>query len=193
VSCAGSGACQARGLGVATCLAPCEVARNVTTSRFSGALGCRAGYSCFWNGVSGSGTNGGCIPGNYNAVRTPNIGASCFDESTCYSPYGAGQCRDFGGGSHCTLFDCAAPGMPSNVCGTGALCVQVSGSDTSFCARSCTSASQCLAGNGCWDTSTAGVVTGGSNICFPGCLADADCRTTERCIGASMTMVGECL
>jgi hypothetical protein len=137
--------------------------------------------------------NGGCVPGNYNAVRTPNVGASCVDESTCYSPYGAGQCRDFGAGGHCTLFDCLAPGVPADVCGTGALCAMVSGSDTTFCAQTCTSASQCNPGNGCWDTSVAGIATGGSRVCFPGCLDTADCRAGETCVGASMTMIGSCV
>ncbi len=194
VTCAGSGVCQSRGLGIALCVAPCEVGRNVSTSRFSGALGCRSGYTCFWDGVGSAGTtNGGCIPGNYNAVRTPNIGASCTDESTCYSPYGAGQCRDFGSGNHCTLFDCGAPGIPSDVCGTGALCASVTGADTTFCVKTCTDASQCLSGDGCWDPSTAGIGTGGSTVCFPGCLTTADCRSGETCVGASSTMVGECV
>ncbi len=192
--CAGAGKCQERGVGAAICLDACEVARTVSTSRFSATLGCPAGYTCFWDGTSGLGSsNGGCVPGNFNAVRTNNIGAACTDESTCYSPYGAGQCRDFGSGNHCTLFDCAAPGMPSDICGSSALCATVSGTDTTFCAPTCTTASDCRLGDGCWDTTAAGIGTGGSRICFPGCMADSDCRSTETCVGGTLTMVGECM
>ncbi len=192
--CAGEGKCQERGFGFPACLAPCEVAATDTADDpFAPSRDCRAGYTCFWDGTSGaSTTNGACIPANDNDVRTPNIGASCANESECYSPFGLGQCRDFGAGDHCTLFDCAAPGMPADVCGDAAVCAPVSGSVTSICIATCESAADCREGNGCWDTSVAGIDTGGATVCFPGCLEDGHCLPTQRCVGASMTSVGQC-
>jgi hypothetical protein len=128
-----------------------------------------------------------------NDARTPNVGAACTDPSDCYSPYGLGLCRDFGAGAHCTLFDCAAPGMPDGVCGDGAVCAEVAGAMTSLCIATCETAEDCLVGNGCWDTSVAGIRTGGERVCFPGCLESSHCRDTERCDGATMTSVGTCV
>jgi hypothetical protein len=197
--CAGDGKCQERGLGIAICVQACEVAATTDTAdRFSDPRDCAPGYNCFWDGTSGAAAgNGGCVPGNYNAIRggdaTGQVGQECTDEEDCYSPFGAGQCRDFGAGNHCTLFDCGAPGMPADVCGEDVTCAQISGSDTSLCVKDCTTADDCLAGNGCWDTTMAGINTGGTTVCFPGCLEDSHCRDTESCVGASMTMTGECM
>ncbi len=193
--CAPDGKCQERGLGISICVQACQVAATTDSAdRFSDPRDCRPGYSCFWDGTGGAAAgNGGCVPGNYNDERTANIGAACTTEATCYSPYGLGQCRDFGAGNHCTLFDCGAPGVPADVCGADAVCAMVSGSTTTLCIKTCTTAADCLAGNGCWDTTMAGITTGGDKVCFPGCLTDGDCRTTERCMGATMTMVGDCV
>ncbi len=193
--CAGAGKCQERGLGIALCVQACEVAATVDAADpFSDPRDCAPGYSCFWDGTSGMGMgNGGCVPGNYNDITDPNIGETCMTEADCYSPFGQGQCRDFGAGNHCTLFDCGAPGMPGDVCGAAATCAQISGSDTSLCIKTCTTAADCLPGNGCWDTSAAGINTAGATVCFPGCLEDSHCNTGETCVGASMTAVGECM
>jgi hypothetical protein len=193
--CAGDGVCQDRAFGFAACLAPCEVAAtDPEGDRFAPSRDCRPGYACFWDGTSGDvPDNGGCIPANESDVRTPNVGDACGDDAECYSPFGLGQCRDLGAGDHCTLFDCGAPGMPADVCGDAALCAQVSGSAVSLCIATCLTAEDCLAGNGCWDTSVAGINTGGSAVCFPGCLEDAHCRATESCVGATMTSVGQCM
>jgi len=195
--CEGAGKCQERGLGIAICVLACEVA-STTGDIYAPNTDCAAGYACFWDGTSGAGAgNGGCVPGNYNDVRagdaTGQVGQACMTEEDCYSPFGAGQCRDFGAGDHCTLFDCGAPGMPADVCGAGATCAQISGSDTSLCVKDCTAPADCLPGNGCWDTSVAGINTGGATVCFPGCLEDSHCLASERCVGASMTATGECM
>jgi hypothetical protein len=193
--CAGDGKCQERGLGIYLCVQACQVAATTDPAdRFSNARDCRPGYSCFWDGEGGPvPDNGGCVPGDYNSVTTPNVGSACTDASTCYSPYGLGQCRDFGAGNHCTLFDCGAPGVPTDVCGTNAVCAQVTGSTTTLCIQTCTTAADCLAGNGCWDTTMAGITTGGESVCFPGCLENSHCRTGESCVGATAMMVGECM
>lgn len=197
--CAAPGKCQERGLGIALCTLACQVSDVATADDpYSANNTCAAGFSCFWDGTSGdTAGNGACVPGNYNAIRTTDTtgqtGQTCTDESDCNSPFGLGQCRDFGAGDHCTLFDCAAPGLPADVCGTGNVCATVSGSDTTLCAKGCTSADECLDGNGCWDTSPAGINTGGVPVCFPGCLEDSHCPTGETCAGASATAVGECM
>jgi len=199
--CAGAGKCQERGLGIALCVKACQVSNIETPSDvYSANADCGGGYSCFWDGTSGNTAgNGGCVPGNYNDIRegddTGQTGETCTDETDCNSPYGAGQCRDFGAGNHCTLFDCGAPGVEPGVCGTNGTCASVSGSDTTLCAKVCTAAEDCLDGNGCWDTSMAGITPGtpGQLICFPGCLEDSNCRTGQTCVGASATMVGDCM
>jgi hypothetical protein len=204
-SCATGGVCDDRAFGIPVCLAPCQVAAPSTAGNiFSNARDCRTGYACFWDGVSGAvAGNGVCIPGSYNAIRTPNIGADCSgasgtgDDSLCYSPYGLGQCRDWDGAGagvpYCTIFDCGAPGISSTVCGTGAVCASVTASPTTLCLETCTSASTCAPGYGCWDTTSAGIETGGVQVCYAGCMASTDCRTGESCIGASATTLGECL
>ena len=204
--CAAGGVCDSRAFGADVCLAPCTVASPMTAGDvFSNNADCRTGYACFWDGVSGAtADNGVCIPGNYNAVRTANIGADCrdtggvVDEALCYSPYGLGQCRDWDGAEgpgipYCTIFDCGAPGVDdTTVCGAGGVCAGVMGSVTTLCLQTCTSADECGAGYGCWDTTAAGITTGGARVCFSGCLMDTDCRTGQTCVGATMTMLGEC-
>ncbi|RLB44755.1 MAG: hypothetical protein DRJ42_31230 [Deltaproteobacteria bacterium] len=206
--CAGAGKCQERGIGVAICLQACQVSNLSTADDPYSANGdCAAGFSCNWDGTSGDTTgNGGCLPGNYNAIRegdaTGQTGDTCTTGEDCNSPYGAGQCRDFfldgeapaGGDNHCTLFDCGAPGMAADVCGAGGTCASVSGSPTTLCAKVCDAAEDCLAGNGCWDTTAAGITPGtaGEKICFPGCTADAHCRSGETCVGGSETARGLC-
>ena len=204
-ACATGGVCDTRAFGTSVCLAPCTVAATATVGNvYSNARDCRTGYACFWDGVSGTTANNGvCIPGNYNAVRTANTGADCRDafgepdETRCHSPYGLGQCRDWDGPAgaavpSCTFFDCGAPGVPSTVCGTGGVCASVTASVTTLCLETCTSASTCAPGHGCWDTTTAGIDTGGLRVCFSGCMSSTDCRVGETCIGGSATTLGEC-
>jgi hypothetical protein len=193
-ACAGDGRCQERGIGVAICVEACEVAQSAAADDpFADSRDCRPGYGCFWDGTSGADTdNGGCLPGNFNDVRTANVGSACADESECWSPHGLGQCRDFGAGDHCTLFDCGAPGMALDVCGDDALCAMVTGSSTTLCVQTCETAGDCIDGAGCWDTSMAGINTGGERVCFPGCREDGDCQTDQSCVGASATAPGEC-
>lgn len=193
--CAGAGKCQTEGFGIPVCVQSCEVAATAAVDdRFADPRDCRPGYSCLWDGSSGVGpANGGCARGNYNDVRASNVGEACVDELTCYSPFGLGQCRDFGAGDHCTLFGCGAPGMPSDVCGADAVCAMVGGSTTTLCIATCESADECPVGNGCWDTGVAGIATGEQKVCFPGCLAESDCRSGERCEGATATTTGDCV
>ena len=201
-SCASGGVCDDNLFGAPTCLAPCRVAAPTTTGDiFSNARDCRTGYACYWDGISGAvAGNGRCIPGEYNSIRTPNIGADCSgtsgtgDDSLCYSPYGLGRCLDFGlGAPSCAVFDCGAPGVSSTVCGSGATCASVTASSTTLCLETCTGASTCATGYGCWDTTSFGIDTGGVRVCYPGCMLSTDCRTGESCVGASGTTPGQCL
>jgi len=200
--CAGDGVCDTRAFGSAVCLAPCEVgATDPADDPYAGARDCRGGYACTWNGVDSGADNGVCVPGSYNDVRAANTGASCDpagDAAECHSPWGQGQCRDWdgdggAGGGYCTVFDCAAPGIDSEIaCGAGNVCAGVADSATSLCLQVCDSAEDCTDGYGCWDTSMAGITTGGETVCFAGCLDDAHCRSGETCVGATATSAGEC-
>jgi hypothetical protein len=222
-ACAGSGKCQSRGFGDGffLCVDACPVATNtgMTTDpnyRFNAAMGCRAGHRCLWDGASAAGATdgGGCIPGEYNAVRTNNVGAACTDASTCYSPFGAGTCLGVltGEADTCTVLDCAAPGVPADVCGTDpdgagpllppATCMTI-GTD-SVCRRTCTRAADCGASpTACMAADVAALLGLGTAtaICTPFCFgdtvaeADGQCRPTERCGGGFVagTALGTCV
>ena len=111
--------------------------------------------------TTSSGTNGGCVPGNYNAVTTNNVGDACGADADCYSPYGYGRCVSWTGG-HCTIVDCAAPGIPSGVCGTGNQCVTESG--VSFCLSECTTSTDCRSGYTCRDHDSSSTTP---RVCYP--------------------------
>jgi hypothetical protein len=208
-ACAGSGKCQSRGFGdgFSLCLDACQVGRNtglVTDAdyRFHSAMGCRAGFRCLWDGSSAATATdgGGCIPGEYNAVRTNNIGAACTSDATCFSPFGGGRCLGVlaGDAEECTVLDCAVPGMPADVCGADpdaagpmrapAVCLELG--DDSVCRKTCAVAADCGASpEACMPADVASLLglTVSSAICTPFCFgdtvaeADAQCRATERC------------
>jgi hypothetical protein len=197
-ACAGSGSvCQERRIGISMCLDGCTVAGEPIADRLGTSgrgLGCRPGYSCVWDGVSGAGVanNGGCVPGNYNAVAVENVGATCTDDAQCYSPFGAGLCISGGVWSpsnYCTILDCAAPGMPPSVCGTSNQCVTLYG-DVTACLENCTSASGCNPGHACVDYDG---IAATPRVCFPVCTATADCRSGETCSIPSGSMSGTCV
>lgn len=151
--------------------------------------GCRTGYRCAWDGINGvgSGDNGICVGGNYNAVTVNNVGAECARNDECYSPYGQGQCLRLSVGpvsspsGHCTIIDCAAPGTPDDICGASGECIGLSG-DASFCVRTCESAAECAAGEACADDD--GIPSTGT-ICYPACYGNEECRSGETCVPAS--------
>jgi hypothetical protein len=207
-SCSGGGKCQRRGFaeGPFLCLQPCEVARNVgdpgdPNHRFAFASGCRPGHRCSWDELSalGSPDGGACVLGNYNPLRTPNIGDACRDDAECYSPFGNGGCDAVlrGDDTSCTVAECAAPGMPSDLCGIdppgpaipAATCMAIGAE--SFCRRTCGAATECGSGSACMPSGIAmmvGIMTAHA-ICTPFCFgfteeeADAQCRSGERCGG----------
>ena len=137
-------------------------------SECGSGVGCRMGYACLWAGVRAAGTtnSGGCFPGNYNSIRTPNIGAACTMDSQCYSPYGHGLCANFGGtlSGYCTVADCAE--LPGTVCGSGGDCLPT-GTDFSLCFEACITSSTCASGFTCQDADGDPGTTGDS-ACLPG-------------------------
>lgn len=195
--CANDGVCQERGVSIAACLEGCTVGMGAvaatpttwvgggTTSRG----GCRTGYGCWWNGtgLAGAADNGVCLPVDYNARSTSNVGASCTADADCYSPFGLGFCLTGGGfgGGYCSVRDCGAPffsgATPPSVCGAGNACVTgLTPDDPSFalCLDSCTTATECRAGYGCVD------MGGGTRACFA-CESALDCRSGETCNAAT--------
>jgi hypothetical protein len=200
--CEGDGKCQVRRIGLDICGQPCTVWEEDGTPGEIGPMGhatdCREGYSCAWDGVNGAGVagNGICVPGTYNDVMMPNIGAPCdadAEENTdCWSPFGAGACLGgagtvWGPDNYCSVLDCAAPGAPADICGGDATCVVLflSGAgetpDLGACLENCDSAADCNTNQAC--TPESAFIMGGSDqgLCFPICVDDTNCRTGQTC------------
>ena len=188
LACGDGEQCHHRALERPACLTACTVGAEPEEDRLgAGGHGqhCAPGLSCRWDGRSGDvSPNGGCMPGNYNDVAAPNLGAPCTRDDECYSPFGLGRCAwsESGAGS-CSLIDCgdAHPGI---ACDEGAACVP-RGEDA-FCLRTCASALECIAGHACAPAPS------GSRVCAPSCTADADCRDGERCDGTECAFDGAC-
>ena len=152
-------------------------------------LGCAVGHSCHWAGVDAS-PSGGCFPGNYNAVATPNVGGACQSAADCYSPFGYGNClfealTDIGSGM-CSVQSCSpvATGILPNVTTTTRVCDPVAeicvgfASQQSQCLSRCTSAASCAPGYACNDS----ILSGGLGVCWPNCQENGDCRVGVTCI-----------
>jgi hypothetical protein len=203
--CAGDAVCQPLRpwLGAANetplCLLSCDVGAESDENKLGAkghGEGCREGYRCHYNGGEGA-ADGVCVGGVYNDIRTNNIGKACTSNNECYSPYGYGQCLIYSAteariraprGS-CTLIDCAAPGLPDDVCGAGNECIAFSG-DLTFCIHNCTTADECAEGYACTDDDED---PSSPNVCYPACARTADCRTTERCQLAAGATAGRCI
>ncbi len=196
ITCAGEGKCQSRGVGVALCLAGCSVGRgegvdpdDSSTWRVS-PDGCRDGYACSWDGAGAADGNGGCVPGEFNDVETPNIGEACTEDSDCWSPFGIGFCIDGFPDGYCTIRDCGAPGLPTGINGTNGVCISgIDPDDDAFALSlaTCESPDDCRDDYGCVDV---GVDT---RACFPVCEVDADCKATQRCDVPDGSTVGSCV
>ncbi len=205
--CAGGGKCQERGIGLHICMQPCTVGADAAGNPVDPAApaswrtatgGCRSGYACWWDGTGRGTGNGGCVPGNFNAVTTANVGASCAGPEACWSPFGLGRCLETGlsgadARGYCTVLDCAAAGLPAGVCGAGADCLTGVVADDpafGFCLRRCTTGSDCGPNATCREDSD-----GTGHHCVPGnaCRADADCPVVgQRCVGATADSDGTC-
>ena len=205
LGCATGGKCLDLGGGTNLCTTPCKinsVAADANTGVGSHDDSCRPGFACFWDGLSTPAVaiNGGCFPGNYNAVTTENIGSSCNDpdgpagdrssDEQCWSPYGLGRCIFDATVGSCTILGCSM--LPTDACGTGNSCVDLGGG-TSACLRDCTAATDCSADAGRPTFGCVDLLSTGAKKCWPGCLATADCNTGYVCNGATATSLGECV
>jgi hypothetical protein len=194
--CAGDGICAFLGLGVPLCAESCQVGSGATpgdpSTYVGNTQGCREQYTCFWGGTDNDPT-GACVPGVFNDVTENNIGADCIEPSECYSPFGQGTCGDadlacslIGAGPDevcqvgfgCTVFDCAVPGMPDDVCGVDAECV-VTPDGLSLCVAKCSAAENCLPGAACADLDRDPLTL--DTVCLPICRDNAECRAGETC------------
>lgn len=186
LECAGEGVCGAprawfeeESLGV-VCTHACEQGKDAMADQLGVAghgAGCRQGYMCMWGGKA-SDPKGSCMPGVYNAVTINNIGAACKKHEECYSPFGHGRCAtmgtDLATASFCALFDCGSPGLPTDICGTGNVCVRLP-DGVSSCLHACKDASECSAGLACTTVGT------NTKACVFGCESNAECKTGETC------------
>ncbi len=194
--CAGAGAvCASRGFPFDLCLQGCTVAEGASDSDAAAWLtnrgGCAETLRCLWNGQDGvAAGNGFCESGNFNAVTTPNLGVPCTQDDDCWSPFGVGRCipetaqRTDGATvetgwneGYCVVDDCAAPGMPTTLCGDDAVCASFD--PESICLARCSSADDCRPGYGCVQVPS--LATTPEMACFPACFQDQDCRTGETC------------
>ena len=197
-SCPGDAVCTGRSPGLTLdqprCLHPCTFmgeSGNATLRVGVNGHGveCRAGYSCSWDGTSivGTPSSGSCQPGNYNAVASANYGASCTNDSQCYSPYGLGRCFGEPGAPHfCTLLDCTIQETVGTACGSNVCAPISSDGRIEGCVKSCTSATDCNANQGC-------VVGGGSRICVNYCHSGLDCRSGQTCSIPAGETAGTCI
>ncbi len=189
---------RAGAVSVPACLTSCRVGAEPAAQRLGTAGhgdGCRAGYRCHYNGGAGA-DDGVCVGGNYNAVAKNNVGDTCDTDADCYSPFGYGRCLYLtldasSSPAHgtCSVMDCAAPGMPKDLCGSGNECILLR-ADITFCVRDCSKASQCAAGSACadddGDEST-------KSVCFPACFSGKECRTGETCQIPNGMAGGQCV
>ena len=176
--CEGDGVCI-----FGACLAPCEVGSDDTTEPVNNTQGCREGYTCYWGRGDGD-PSGFCDVGLFNDVTVNNIGETCVSEGIpqddlCYSPFGYGGCDpDFG----CTVFECGVPGLPADVCGGAATCIDFIdfGIDLFACLKNCVLAEDCLPGDACADLD-GDPMTLDDLVCFPFCIDSDECRNGEVC------------
>ncbi|MCC7538887.1 MAG: hypothetical protein IT379_21860 [Deltaproteobacteria bacterium] len=166
-----------------TCLNACTVGDDADP--FMPDSDCPTGtFRCV---ASDGGPVGGCIPGNYNPIRTSNFGFTCTRDTDCYSPYGGGRCMTFNGQGICTFLGCnwtgyareaelGFAGAPdSAVCaGEGSLCAPTVGGE-GMCLDTCDTSlppggSGCLPVMACLPAGT-----GTLGYCYPACRNEADC------------------
>jgi hypothetical protein len=211
--CAGDGICAGLGFGVPLCAQSCQVGEGHELGNRSTYLGntqgCRPDdpddpdpeyvpqYTCFWAGVPDDAT-GACVPGEFNDVVDPNIGFDCTENSQCYSPFGQGGCADADllcaltelppgtcpVGFGCTVFDCAVPGMPDDVCGADGTCIATE-EGLSLCVAKCSAAETCLPGAACADLDGDPLTL--DAVCWPFCADATECRPGETCDSGECT------
>jgi len=167
--------CMAKDLGVDACLARCTVGAEADNPLLrlgvdGRALDCRRNYRCAWDGVSDD--QGGCLPGNYNAIpeESANLGETCgaldpapigLEDGNCWSPFGAGVCigRTFramdpsnpvarSAWTACALRDCFAPGIAETCTAQEGACIELANTgrgepSNSLCLPTCEEPADC--------------------------------------------------
>lgn len=172
-------------------------------------LGCRRGYRCAWDGRSLD--EGGCLPGNYNGIASPNLGGPCgalapapvgLDDSRCWSPFGAGVCTGFplnnpmdpdnpiprSAWTACALRDCFAPGIGDACINAGGQCVERANTGAgepsdSICLPRCNQASDCppFAPGSGIALACNETLVEGTGVCTPSCLDQDGEPDSRRC------------
>jgi len=87
-------------------------------------------------------------------------------------------------GFGCTVFDCAVPGMPDDVCGADGECIPTE-EGFSLCVAKCSAAETCLPGAACADLDGDPLTL--DAVCWPFCAADTECRPGEICDSGECT------
>ncbi|MCC7542425.1 MAG: hypothetical protein IT379_39770, partial [Deltaproteobacteria bacterium] len=188
--CGGGAVCFAPFGSVATgmCLDDCTVGDETDPSRVVGSGGgdpdCRvAGYRC--QSLDGS-ARGGCLPGGFNDIVEPNVGAECTSHTECWSPYGNGECLRARGRGYCTVTQCGITPFAigaageSLVCPPGTICEGDPATFTS-CVPTCDpalGAAACRDGYRCIE-----VFEPRAYVCYPACRDGSDCFDGQTCDG----------
>ena len=172
--CAGDGLCVS-----GACFEACVVGSDTMTETENNTQGCREGYTCYWG--RGDGDAGGvCDAGNFTGITDDNIGSPCDSDDQCYSPFGYGECDPVLGA--CTVNECGAVGVPPDICGDSATCVDFIdlGVDRFACLQTCAGAEDCNPGDACADLDENPATTD-DQVCFAFCLGPEECRNGEGC------------
>jgi hypothetical protein len=184
LACGEGEVCDHRTFDRPSCMRACRIGAEPEEDRLGvdgHGADCAPGFSCRWDGVS---SRGACVPGNYNDVLEPNLGARCASDAECYSPYGLGRCAWIEDGfGACTVIDCAVAHSPGLCDVGGAACVDIDGEPS--CVRSCASPDDCPSGSACTADGS------GAGVCGPSCTSDTECRTNELCEGTDCA-TGSC-
>ena len=80
------------------------------------------------------------------------------------------------------MFECGVPGLPADVCGDAATCIDFIdfGIDLFACLKNCVLAEDCLPGDACADLD-GDPMTLDDLVCFPFCIDSDECRNGEVC------------
>lgn len=168
------------------CLDACVAGDETDMAAIMGSRGgdpdCRpAGSRCY--SLDGT-ASGGCMPGIFNDIVEPNVGADCTSSAECWSPYGNGTCYLARGRGFCTVVQCGIAPFALGGAGESALCPRGTvchGDPTffSFCLPSCDPALGAMACREGYACTPVGDPRGFA--CFPACRDVTDCGPEDVC------------
>ena len=176
-----------------------------------------APYTCtpypedYWLSPSTTGANGLCFAANITTVTTPNFGATCADDSECYSPLGLGGCYSFSEAPRMCSVQCSQELTEgaAHVCGSPATAGGVAPAVcwSGLCLPACTTPNGAVATNdcpqemACFDNSDAAYGaysyydldgTQPTGFCFTACLDNAWCQDVFGVALNCNTTTGQC-